>query len=268
MIAGSGSTVLWGLGREQELGVPGATGLTAYRAILPLEADLTGKEEDSGAVNQSGFIEPGIAGAKEAKVSWGLPLTTGTLLEFLEHLTGSVDKTTPEAGVFSYLFEPTRNGVDSSFYALFSREPVSRNFLHGIKFSKLTLDIGDNTEIPAKMEGYATHGTRMGAAVADVGNTGTYALGPFLHGPLRDPSAGDVYLQVAQVGPLQVQDRADHRHPHLPGRRRRRRPGRHRPRRLAKPPVCGCRSGILGGKQRPAREAASSKPAKSFDFHG
>jgi hypothetical protein len=39
----------------------------------------------------------------------------------------------------------------------------------------------------------------MGAPVPNVANTGIYALGPYLRGALRNPSAGPVHLQVTQV---------------------------------------------------------------------
>jgi hypothetical protein len=196
----TGSAVLWGLGREQAFCVPGS-GLLSYKAILPLDADLDAKETESKAVNQSGFLEPGVAGPKDGKVAFSLSLAGGTLLEFLEHLCGGVTKDVLEAGVFRYTFEPTRFGVDTSFFGLFAREPVAVHWLYGIKFGKLTWEIGDNTEIPCKMEGAVSHGTRMGAGVPNAGNTGTYTRGPHLRGPLGNAAAGDVYLKVLQVAP-------------------------------------------------------------------
>ncbi len=199
----TGGAVLWGLGTEAAFGVPGTGGLNAYHAILPLDADLTSPEADSAAVNHSGFVERGIPGPKTGKNTWGLPLTAGGSLEFFEHLFGSATKATPETGVHTYDFEPTRIGVDTSFHGVFCRAPVTRAWVRGIKFGKITLDIGDNTEIPCKLEGVVSHGTRMGLAVPDGGNTGTYTLGPHIRGPLRDPSAGPVALKVTHVSPLQ-----------------------------------------------------------------
>jgi hypothetical protein len=169
---------------------------------LPIDADLDSKELESKAVNQSGFLETGIPGSKDGKVAFSISLTGGTMLDFLEHIFGGVAKAEPESGVFRYDFEPTRTGADTSFYALFAREPVLIHWLHGIKLGKLTWEIGDNAEIPCKMEGAVSHGTRLGANAAGGGNTGTYSRGPHLRGVLKDRTAGDVWVKVTQVSPV------------------------------------------------------------------
>jgi hypothetical protein len=225
MTAATGSAVLWALGTERSFGVPGpaglppgfATALTAYRAILPITADLEAAENESKAVNPSGFLEPTLPGPVDGKCAWSLPLTAGHLLPFLEHLFGGVTKTTPEPGVHRYLFEPTRTGADTSFYGLFSRAPAVRSWLYGIKLAKLTFTIGDNDEIPVKMEGTVSHGTRLGAAEPDPANTGNYRLGPHLRGPLAHPEAGDVYLQVTSNAPLQFTTEQTTGTPTFPG---------------------------------------------------
>jgi hypothetical protein len=187
------------LGLERSFGVPGQAGLNTYKAVLPLESDLEGEENEGAAVNQSGFLERGVPGAKGGKSSWSLSLTTGTILEFLEHLLGGVTKTTLAAGIYQYAFVPTRSGVSTSFYALLSKSPVLRAWLYSVMFSKLSLSIGDNVEIAAKLEGMIGHGTRMGAGAPDEDNTGSYSLGPHLRGVLKNPAAGSVYVRVTRV---------------------------------------------------------------------
>jgi hypothetical protein len=197
-LGASGSAVLWAVGRERSFGVPGGS-LTAYKAVLPLDSDLLDSASEGAAVNQSGFLERGIPGPKGGKSTWSTSLTTGALLDFLEHLLGAVTKSELAAGIYRYLFEPTRTGADTSFYALLSRSPVLRTWLYGLKLSKLSLAIGDNTEIPVKLEGLIGHGTRMGPPVPAAANTGAYSQGPYLRGGLRAPAAGPVHVQVTRV---------------------------------------------------------------------
>lgn len=218
-VGATGSAVLWAVGRERSFGVPagmGSTSLTAYRAVLPLEADLLDAESPGAAVNQSGYLERGVPGPKGGKAVWSVSLSTGSILDFLEHLLGSVTKSTPAPGVYRYLFEPSRNGVDTSFFALLSRSPVLRSWLYGIKLGKLSLAIGDNTEIPVKLEGLISHGTRMSAAVPHPANIGAYG-GPCLRGALRNPTAGPVHVQVVQVAPLQFKTEQTADDPTFPG---------------------------------------------------
>jgi hypothetical protein len=212
-LGATGAAVLWAVGRERSFGVPGEA-LTAYKAILPLDSDLLEAESESAAVNQSGFLERGIPGPKGRKTTWSTSLTTGAILDFLEHLLGGVTKTTLAPGIFHYRFEPTRSGADTSFYALLSRSPVLRTWLYGLKLSKLSLAIGDNTEIPVKLEGLITHGTRMGPPVP----AATYQLGPHLRGTLRDPTAGPVHVRVEQAaGGLQFKTEQTPDAPTFPG---------------------------------------------------
>jgi hypothetical protein len=216
-LGATGSAVLWAVGLERSFGIPGVE-LTAHKAVLPLDSDLLDTETAGAAVNQSGYLERGVPGPKGGKSTWSLSLTTGTILEFLEHLLGGVTKTPLAPGIYQYLFHPTRNGVDTSFYALLSKSPVLRTWLYGMKFSKLSLAIGDNTEIPVQLEGLISHGTRMGAPVPAVTNTGIYSLGPYLRGALRSPSAGPVHVQVTQVvGGLQFKAEQTNGAPTFPG---------------------------------------------------
>ena len=216
-LGATGSAVLWAVGRERSFGLPGTT-LTAYKAVLPLDSDLLDTETAGAAVNQSGYLERGVPGPKGGKSIWSLTLTTGAILDFLEHLLGQVTKTTLAPGIYQYLFQPTRTGVDTSFFALLSKSPVLRAWLYGIKFSKLSLAIADNAEIPVHLEGLISHGTRMSAAIPAAANTGTYTLGPVLRGGLRNPSAGPVHVQVTQVaGGLQFKTEQTQGSPTFPG---------------------------------------------------
>jgi hypothetical protein len=202
--AASGSGVLLALGRELEFGIPGTSGLLGHRAILPVKADLTGSESPSSAVNNSGLIEPSVPGRKGGKFELPLPLRVADLLEPVEHILRSSVKTTLEAGVYRYRSTPSINGVDTSFYSLWSKRPVEAWWLYGVKFAGMTLEIGDNAEIPVKLAGEISHGTRLGLAVGDVGNTGTYTLGPVIRGPVKDRTAGNIFVKVTRiVGGLQ-----------------------------------------------------------------
>jgi hypothetical protein len=223
-VSATGSAVLWAVGRERSFGVPagmGSTSLTAYRAVLPLEADLLDAESPGAAVNQSGYLERGVPGPKGGKAVWSVSLSTGAILDFLEHLLGRVTKSTPAPGVYRYLFEPSRNGVDTSLFALLSRSPVLRSWLYGIKLGKLSLTIGDNAEIPVKLEGLISHGTRMSAPASHPDNAGAYQLGPRLRGALRstllNTAAGPVHVQVTQVAPLQFKTEQTADDPTFPG---------------------------------------------------
>ena len=216
-LGATGAAVLWAVGRERSFGIPGEP-LTAYRAILPLDSDLLDAETEAAAVNQSGFLERGVPGPKGGKATFSISLTTGAILDFLEHLLGHVTKTEIATGIYRYLFHPSRQGVDTSFYALLSRSPVLRTWLYGIKLSKLHLAIGDNAEIPAKLEGLISHGTRMSAPIASPTNAGTYTAGPYLRGTLRNPTAGPVWLQVARLeGGLQFKTEQTFDAPTFPG---------------------------------------------------
>jgi hypothetical protein len=216
-LGATGAAVVWAVGRERSFGIPGEA-LTAYKAILPLDSDLLDAETEGAAVNQSGFLERGVPGPKGGKATFSISLTTGAILDFLEHILGHVTKTELAAGIYRYLFQPSRQGVDTSFYALLSRSPVLRAWLYGIKLGKLTLAIGDNTEIPAKLEGLISHGTRMSRPIPSPANAGTDTAGPHLRGTLRNPSAGPVWLQVTRLeGGLQFKTEQTPDAPTFPG---------------------------------------------------
>jgi hypothetical protein len=194
----TGSALLLALGQEPWFGIPGG-GILGYRSRLPVKIELKGSESPSGTVNPSGFLQPGVPGPKGGTFEWPFALTAGGMLEYFEHLLGSVTKTVLETGVYQYAFTPTVSGVDTSFYCLYSTPPVEHWWFYGIKFGSLEGTIGDNQEIPLSLKGFVTHGTTLGAAVADAANTGAYNRGPFIRGVLADPDAGDVHILITRV---------------------------------------------------------------------
>lgn len=212
----TGSNVLIALGREQEPGIPGG-GLIGYRSVLPIKADLKSEESESGAVNQSGYIEPAVPGKRSGKAEWTIPLKVGMLLEFLENILRGCTKAAPETGVKKYTFVPSITGVDTSFFGLFSKRPVEAMYLYLIKWGSIAFDIGDNEEIQSKFSGEIGHGTRVGAAIPDDDNTGTYAMGPYVRGPLKDRTKS-VYVKVTRVtGGLQFKVEQTAGTPTFPG---------------------------------------------------
>ncbi len=204
MRAATGSAVGVAFGFEQEFGIPGTGGLTAFRAILPVDGELVGQESASAQVNPGGFVERGVPGPKGGELDFGHPLQAAHLLQFFEHFLRAVVKNTVQVGppaVYQYLFEPDITLDPTSFFALIDKPPVDRYFDFGIRFGEMAAEIGDNEEIPVRLKGAASHGTRMGAAVADVANTGTYTLGPQMRGVLKTSSAGRIHVRATQVAP-------------------------------------------------------------------
>ncbi len=203
MRAATGNALVLGLslGRSGEFGVP-AGGLVGYGGLLPVTAGLVGQESPSGQINPSGFKRRGVPGPKGGAFEFRHPLTAAHLLEFFEHILGSTAKAEPEPGVFQYTFDPSRDGVDSHFWALAAQPPVEYWLLHGIKFHTLELEIGDNTEVPVTLSGDAAHGTRLGLAEPNGANAGAYILGPWLRGLLAEPADGDIWLRVEALSPL------------------------------------------------------------------
>lgn len=199
MTTPTGSSLVFGLGLEYALGIPGVQ-LTAYDPGLPADGGVVPSESASGQINSSGFLRKGIPGPKSGTFEWRHPLTMAHLLEHLHNLFGSVTKTEPETGVFQYEFVPrlVTGRVDSSFWGLVGKEPTERRIVHGIRWSQIAMAIADNVEIPVVLTGLPMHGTLVGLAEADGGNTGSYALGPHIRGLLRWPELGPVHIDVTQ----------------------------------------------------------------------
>jgi hypothetical protein len=201
MTVASGANILFGLRRETSYQVPDDSESYVWsKPLLPLNAALVRRENPSGEVNPSGWVEVGVPGAVEGPIELSLPFTAGHVLEFYEHFFRSVDKDTAD-DVFTFIFTPDPDGTDSSFQALYSKPPVERELFYGVKFSSVSHDIGDNTPIATKLKGVISQGTRLSGPVPAEANTGSYDKGPFLRGPLADRTAGDVYVKVTSLGP-------------------------------------------------------------------
>ncbi len=218
MQVAKGKAVALALAPERHPGVP-APGLISYDPILPLGDGLKGVTTPSGQVNRTAFIRKGLPGQKGGEFTFGLPLAVAHLIEFFAHVFGSVQKTVLEAGVYRYTFTPVLEAQHvRSLWGLMGREPVERELQHLIKLGNLAMTIGDNVEIPCVMTGLIGHGTRLGLAVPDAGNTGTYTRGPYVRGMLANEAAGDVHLQVTQVSPsLQFKVQQTDAAPAFPG---------------------------------------------------
>ncbi len=206
--AATGSKSLLGMGLCRAAGTVGEYGIPAgslvgYNHILPLEAALPNAENPSGEINRSGFRRPGVPGPRGGPLAnIGIPFITANLLEILEHLFGSVVKAEPQTDVFTYAFEPTLDGVDTSFWALVAQDPVLRYYLFGIKFAQAVLEIGDNTPIVPRLSGEVQHGSELSAAIPLVANTGTYTLGPWFRGQPANPAGGSLWVRVVTNAPL------------------------------------------------------------------
>lgn len=217
----TGAAVGIALGLEQEFNVPGVGGLIAYRPNLPLDGELVGEESESGQVNPGGFVQRGLPGPKGGELDFGHPLQAAHLLEFYEHFLLAVTKVTLEAGppaVYKYTFLPDVTLDPTSFWGLLDKPPVDRGWVYGVRFGEMSAEIGDNVEIPVRLKGAVSHGTRMGAAVADVANLGTYTKGPHLRGILKTPASGKIHVRVTQVaGAVQFKVHQTNGVPAFPG---------------------------------------------------
>ena len=202
MAVATGNTVLLGLAPELEFGVPddGAT-LEYLKPILPLNVGLNRTVSPGGEVNQSGFAEKGVPGPIAGVFDIGARMSSATLLMYLEHIFRSCVKSEPETDVFKYVFSPDVDGVDTSFAGVFALPPIDQHWIHGVKLNQISMQIGNNTAIPVRLSGYVSHGTRVGAAVADAGNTGTYPYAPVIRG-LVDPAIAatkSIFVKITKV---------------------------------------------------------------------
>ncbi len=199
----SGSQTLLGLGLERRESVP-APGLQAYGSILPLAGEMTTTPGQSQVVNPSGYSRPGIPGSIEGPFTFSLPLTSPGLLEIWQHVLGRSSKAEPEGGIFEYTFFPSlQDRVDDSFYSLVAKGDTELFWRLGIRFASMAITIANNTEIPVALVGEGLHGSYFGASIPAVGNAGTYTLGPWARGTIKDPDAGTLWLRIESVSPLQ-----------------------------------------------------------------
>jgi hypothetical protein len=147
-----------------------------------------------------------------------LPFRAAHLVEPFYALLPDFTKTALESGVKRYVFEPDPSAPLSTFWGFIGLDPVDRYFLHGIGLSAVDWKVGDNKQIPVTLTGAPSHKCNLSLAEPDPDNEGTYALGPHVRGPLADPSAGDVHVQVTRVvGGLQFKVQQSSGPPTFPG---------------------------------------------------
>lgn len=197
--AAAGNRALVGLAREQAFGVPNpATSLEYLRPILPLDVGLNRTESPGGEVNQSGYWEAGVPGPVGGPMNLACRFSAATVLTYLEHILGKVTKSTLATGIYQYVFEPDVPGMETSLWGLWGTPPVDQGLLYGIKLSSLALQIGNNTAIPARLTGQASHGSPLSLSDPAAGNTGTYTRGPVLRG-LPKSRTGSIFVKVTRV---------------------------------------------------------------------
>lgn len=216
-----GRRVSLALARERRFGVPGTDALTFFAPVLPENNTLMRTEAPTGAVNASGFMRPSVPAEITGKSEWADVMGCARMLMFLEHLFGQATKTNPTAGVYVYTFTPNFDGpaADSSLWGYFAQPSVLYSVLYGIVYDEASIDIKKMDPLKLKLKGYSSHGTRLGLAEADAGNTGTYTLGPHLRGPIQDPADGSsVFVKVTRViGGLQFKTERSSGVPTFPG---------------------------------------------------
>lgn len=204
MPVATGNALLIGLARELEYGVPNEAATLEYlKPVLPASIGLNRTEGPSGEVNQSGFAEAGVPGPIAGAFDFGATLGAGKMLLYLEHVLRKVTKTNPTTGVYKYVFEPDLNGVDTSLFGIAAMPPIDQHRIYGVKLNGLSFAIGNNNAIPVRLQGFVSHGTRVGAAEEEGTITGTYPYVPVVRGLLQDMTL-PVFVRVSSTSPLQV----------------------------------------------------------------
>jgi hypothetical protein len=199
-----GNAVLIGFGREAFEGIRNDAATLVYpRPILPINGQFAFASAVGGEVNQSGYVEQGVPGAVTGAIDFGARMSVPVLFEFVRHFFRDIDKTEPDTDVFQYVCTPDRTIAEETLFAIFGFPPVDQYIAHGIKLGQIAATIGNNTAIAARVQGQAMHFTRMGMAVAAGGNTGTWAFKPVLRGPIASAAAGNLFLEVTGLAPLQ-----------------------------------------------------------------
>jgi len=198
----TGNALLLGLARELEEGIPNETATyDFFRPVLPATLGLTSPINPGGEVNASGFLEPGVPGAVAGALDFGSRMSAAALLRVIAHLFRDITKTEVETGVFEYVCVPDRTAAEKTLFALLGLSPVDQERLYGVKLSGVVAAIGNNTPIAARIAGQALHHSRYGAAVADAGNTGTWAGAPVIRGELANAAAGNLFVEATAVSP-------------------------------------------------------------------
>lgn len=199
----SGSSALIGLSREPFPGIRDTAADVHYlRPVLPANARFGFGKNPAAEVNQSGFIEQGTPGAVTGPIDFGCRFSVDTLFHLLTHFFRNITKSTLESGVYQYVCELDRTLAERTWSMLYGLPPVDQLWQHNILFGQMVAQIGANTEISARLTGQALHFSRLGSAVADAGNTGTWAYAPVCRGPLASEAAGNLFLEVTALSPL------------------------------------------------------------------
>lgn len=206
----SGSAALLGFTREAFPGIRDTAADVHYaRPVLPANNRFGFVKNPAAEVNQSGFVEQGTPGAINGPIDFGCRFSVPTLFFLLTHFFRDITKSTLEAGVFQYVCELDRTAAERTLALLFGLPPVDQMWQHNILLGQLAATIGANNEIAARVTGQALHFTRLGSAVADAGNTGTWAYAPVCRGPLASEAAGNVFLEVTALAPLRFKLKQD-----------------------------------------------------------
>lgn len=195
-IPATGARALCGLARENFGWCRGGDEPLGYhRVVLPLALGLVHGSLPGGLTLASQTSPGDLPGAITGAADVTVRCTTRDLLQFLEHLMGHVAKTTVTPGVYQYVFTWRPDEAISSFWGFAGLPPVESWYLYGVKFAKLDLNFAAGQVINAKLTGQVGHGTRAERSDQTAG-TGTYVLGPWLRGPIADPTAGGIWVKV------------------------------------------------------------------------
>ncbi|HEV7670117.1 MAG TPA: hypothetical protein VGS22_16490 [Thermoanaerobaculia bacterium] len=173
----------------------GAEPLSAYRPNLPVSFLLTPTNTPGGLVLQSQTTPADLPGPITGAADLTIRATTRELLVFLEHLFGKVVKTTPTAGVKQYVFTWRPDEAVSSFWGFSSLPPVIRQYFYGLRFGKADFAFQSGQVVNMKLTGFVSQGSTLERADQETG-TGTYALGPWVRGPLLDPDEGGLWFKI------------------------------------------------------------------------
>lgn len=196
----SGSRLIVGLGRETLWIEPGEEPLFFHRPVLPFSGFFVRPENPTGEVSTSGWKLPGLPGSVSGPVDFGASFTAAGLLEVAEHVLRGATALELEADeAYLYDFTQDPSAPETTFRVVYGLPPVDRAHLFGVKFSGVTQAMAPNAPIQLRLAGGAAHGTRIGTAVADVGNTGTWIGRPWLRGVMRDAAAGDIHVNITRV---------------------------------------------------------------------
>lgn len=200
-----GNQILLGFGNELSEGIRNdAAALWYVKPILPANARFGFAKSPGGEVNQSGFAEKGVPGPVTGAFDFGCRMSVPALFHVTRHFFRDIAKSTLETGVYQYVCTPDRSVAEQTLFALFGMPPVDQMYQHGIKFGSVAAQVGNNTAIAARIQGQAMHFSRLGLAVADGGNTGTWTGKPVVRGPLASESAGNLFVEVTGLAPLTV----------------------------------------------------------------